>query len=242
MTLIEQIKEVMGDQSGSLHVDDIALMIVERYPNFQTPLDELPRKISSVLSTNVKKKSGASFTKVKNKQGGLKRGIYRLKKKPSVRPKLSDAPSVTTQYTGKAGEAAVISELLFYGFNASAMTVDDGIDVVASKNNKYYHIQVKTANPSSVGGYGFSIKKSSFNAKDSFQTFYIFVIRGRGENRYYNDYLILPSNQIKQFIGAGVIKDGANFSVRIEIDKQGSYKLNAKQDVTISINTFDQLI
>ncbi len=165
MTLIEQIKEVMADQSGSLHVNDIAQLIVERYPNIQISLDELPHKISSVLSTNVKKKSGASFSKVKNKQGGLKRGIYRLKKKPSMKPKLCDAPIVTTQYTGKAGEAAVISEMLFYGFNASAMTVDDGIDVVASKNNKYYHIQVKTANPSTAGGYGFSIKKAALMQK-----------------------------------------------------------------------------
>ena len=66
MTLIEQIKEVMADQSGSLHVNDIAQLIVERYPNIQISLDELPHKISSVLSTNVKKKSGASFSKVKN--------------------------------------------------------------------------------------------------------------------------------------------------------------------------------
>ena len=153
----------------------------------------------------------------------------------------SISPNVSSQYTGKAGETAVISELLFYGFNASAMAVDDGIDVIAGKNNKYFHIQVKTSNQSDIGGFVFSIKKSSFVAKDSFQTFYIFVIRAMGDYRYYNDYLILPSSQIRQLIEVGIIKDSPSLSIRVQIDRQGRYILNAKQNVTISVNTFSQI-
>jgi hypothetical protein len=242
MTLIEQIIEVMSDHRGSAHVDDIAKMLIERFPNLPVTGEQLPGKISGVLASNVKKKGGkAQFAKVKNKTGGLKRGIYRLKKMPVVTPVPTVAPTVSSQYTGKAGENAVISELLFYGFNASAMAVDDGIDIVASKNNNYFHIQVKTANSTEKAGFGFTIKKSSFTAKDSFQTFYVFVIREKDEHRYYNDYLILPSSQVRQLIEVGVIKDGPTFSVRVQRDSRGRYILNAKQDVTISVNTFSQL-
>ncbi|NKB59036.1 MAG: hypothetical protein GKS00_22135 [Alphaproteobacteria bacterium] len=242
MTLIEQISEVMSDHRGPAHVNDIAEMLLVRYPNISTLAAKLPDKISAVLSANARKTAGkAQFAKVKNKTGGFKRGLYRLKNKPVVTPAPTLAPAVTTQYTGKAGECAVISELLFYGFNASAMAVDDGIDVVASKDNKYFHIQVKTSNSTENAGFSFTIKKSTFTAKDSFQTFYIFVIREKGEHRYFNDYIILPSNQIRQYIEVGIIKDGQSLSIRVQKDSRGRYILNAKQDVTISVNTFSQL-
>ena len=242
MNLLEQIKEVMADYRGAAHVDDISQMLVERFPHIQIPQDMLPKKVSAVLSADARKKAPkASFSKVKNKAGGHKRGIYKLKKKPVVKPVPTISPHVSSQYTGKAGETAVISELLFYGFNASAMAVDDGIDVIAGKNNKYFHIQVKTSNPAENGSFGFTIKRSSFTAKDSFQTFYIFVIREKDDYRYYNDYLILPSSQIRQLIEVGIIKDGQSLSIRIQKDKVGRYILNAKQDVTISVNTFSQI-
>jgi len=242
MVLIDQIIEVMADCRSSAHVSDIAVMLVERFPNISIPAEKLPDKVSSVLSSDVRKVGGkARFSKVKNKRGAFKRGIYRLKKRPAVTPKPTEAPNVTSQYTGKAGENAVLSELLFYGFNASSMAVDDGIDIVASKNNNYFHIQVKTANSSDVGVFSFSIKKSSFISKDSFQTFYIFVTREKGQQRYFNDYLILPSHQIRQYIEVGIINEGASYSIRVQKDSRGRYILNGRQDVTISINTFSQL-
>ena len=242
MNLLDQIVEVMADHRGPAHVNDIAEMLLSRYPNLSVPAEKLSDKLSAVLSSNAKKTGGkALFSKIKNKAGGFKRGVYRLKRKPVVTPAPTVAPVVSSQYTGKAGENAVISELLFYGFNASAMAVDDGIDVIASKNNNYFHIQVKTANASASAGFGFSIKKSSFTSKDSFQTFYIFVIREKDERRYFNDYLILPSSQVRQLVEVGVIKEGPTLSVRIQKDSRGRYILNAKQDVTISVNTFSQL-
>lgn len=239
-TLLEQIVEVMADYKGAAHVKDIASMLVERYPNIQVSAEKLPDKVTAVLARDVQKSLALIFLK-KNKNGGLKRGIYRLKRKPIVTPVPTIAPQVSTQFTGKAGESAVISELLFYGFNASAMAVDDGIDVVASIHNKYFHIQVKTANSNEGKGFNFTIKKNSFVAKDSFQTFYIFVIREHDSQRYFNDYLILPSSVVRQYVDVGIIKDGTSLSLRIQKDNRGRYILNAKQDVTISINTFGQL-
>ncbi|MCP3940326.1 MAG: hypothetical protein GY710_02455, partial [Desulfobacteraceae bacterium] len=158
MTLLEQIKEVMADYRGAAHVNNISQMLIERFPNIQIPREKLPDKVSAILSADVRKKRPkASFSKVKSKTGGLKRGIYKLKKKPVIKPVPTPSPDVSSQYTGKAGETAVISELLFYGFNASAMAVDDGIDVIAGKNNNYFHIQVKTSNPSANNSFVFTI-------------------------------------------------------------------------------------
>jgi len=242
MSLIEQVKEVMCEHTGPAHVNDIAHMLLDRFPNMQIKPDKLPNKIASVLSSDARKKRAkSSFSKVKNKSGGFKRGVYRLKRKPVVKPTPTLTPNITTQYTGRAGETSLIGELLFYGFNASAMAVDDGIDVIASKDNKYFHIQVKTSNPSGNGVFTFSIRKSSFISKDSFRTFYIFVLRNHDEYRYYNDYLILPSNQVRQLVEVDIIKDAQNFSIRIQRDNRGRYILNAKQDVTISVNTFSQI-
>ena len=79
------------------------------------------------------------------------------------------------------------------------------------------------------------------NLKPSVQTFYIFVIREHDSQRYFNDYLILPSSVVRQYVDVGIIKDGTSLSLRIQKDNRGRYILNAKQDVTISINTFGQL-
>lgn len=39
----------------------------------------------------------------------------------------------STQYTGRVGEHRVVSELLFRGYNASIMSVDEGLDIVATR-------------------------------------------------------------------------------------------------------------
>ena len=39
MTLIEQIVEVMADHRGAAHVDDIAAMLLARYPNLPVRAD-----------------------------------------------------------------------------------------------------------------------------------------------------------------------------------------------------------
>lgn len=243
MTLLEQIIEAMATHKGAAHVDDIAQLLLQAYPNHPVPADKLSAKVSAVLSADARKPaSKASFAKVKNKKGGYRRGMYRLKRKPVVTPNPTLAPAVSTQHTGKAGEFSVMSELLFYGFNVSSMAVDDGIDIITSKNNHYFQIQVKTANGSESNVYSFSIKRSSFLAKESFSTFYIFVVRDIDSHRYSNDYIIFPCNQIKQFIEVGLIKDAASLSVRVHKDKRGRFILNGKQDITISVNTFSQLV
>ena len=142
--LVRKLYEAGGRKT--YHVSDLAEIAqkIELIP-FGEDRDGFTKKLMGFLARNVKSKS-AQFSRVKNKKGGYSRGIYRMKPQKVFDLTPNEMPDVPKNFTGSAGEFATISELLFRGYNASKMTVDDGIDVVASKDEKYFHIQVKTAN------------------------------------------------------------------------------------------------
>lgn len=88
MKLLEQVAEVLKTEKREMHVDEIATalvfkyphILISSYPHIQISMDQLPQKVSGVLSTDISKNKNKSiFTKPKNKNGGLKRGIYRIK-------------------------------------------------------------------------------------------------------------------------------------------------------------------
>lgn len=246
MKLIEQIAELLREKKSAMHVDDIALELVKKYPHIEISAEDLPDKISSVLSSDLKRnKSKSIFSKPKNKKGGSKRGIYRIKLPKSTFPKdipVPEQPKVTTAYTGKAGEHAVLSELLFFGFNASSMAVDDGIDIVASKDNKYFHIQVKTANISDAGKYNFTLQQKSFDAKDASSTFYILVMRSFEGGRYMNNSLIIPNSEIRRLVENSIITRGERMSLRIEKDRNGKYMLNGQNPMNWALNRYNIIV
>ena len=246
MKLIDQIAEVLKEAKKEMHVYEIATALVKKYPHTQLPLEDLSKKISSVLSADIaKNKNKSIFTKPKNSKGGVRRGIYKTKVQRNLIPKeivVPQQPIVNGLYTGKAGEFAVMSELLFFGFNASYMAVDDGIDIVATKDNKYFHIQVKTANLSDTNKYVFTVNQRAYDAKDSSSTFYILVMRTFTGMSYVNNYLILPNSDIRRFIDSGIISKSEKFSLRIEKDKTGKYFLNTKENVSWALNRFSIII
>lgn len=244
MSLLNQIVELMVDVKKPMHVNEIASELIKKYPSISNSQDKLAGKVSSVLSDNVKKKKDALFSKPKNKQGGFKRGIYRLKisqKRVSRSYKLAEQPSLPTAFTGKAGEFSVLSELLFFGFNASLMTIDDGIDIVASKDFSYFHIQVKTSNSTTAGKFKFTIRQKSFSAKDSATTYYILVLRCLENHKYTCDHLVIPSSEIRRLIEKAVIKNSDSISLIVEKDKSGKYMLNAIEDMSWSLNRYDTI-
>jgi hypothetical protein len=65
MSLIDQVKEVMSEHTGSAHVDDIAQMVLTRFQNIQVAPEKLSGKISSVLSTDARKKGTVAFANCK---------------------------------------------------------------------------------------------------------------------------------------------------------------------------------
>lgn len=245
MGLRDIIIEVLSEHGKSMHVDDIAAVAVKKYPNLPDPPDALADKISALLSTEVKKpKSKSLFSKPKNKSGGYRRGYYRLRIGRKSIPrnfKVPEQPKVSNQFTGKAGEYAVMSELLFFGFNASAMTVDDGIDIVASKDDAYFHIQVKTSNASVSGKFQFKITKRAFGSKDASATFYVLVLRISENSRNTCEYLVLPSSEIRRLVDKGVIKDGDSMTLSVDRERGNRFLLNNTEEVTWSLNRFDNV-
>ena len=245
MKLIDQIVEVFVQNPGAIHVDDIAKAIIAKYPNTLVTPEVLSQKISAVLSSEVKKPSAKSlFTKPKNNAGGFRRGVYRLKavKKSVLKTfKVPEQPKVSSQFTGKAGEYAVMSELLFFGFNVSAMTVDDGIDIVASKADSYFHIQVKTSNTSAQSKYHFKITKRAFGSKDAASTFYVLVMRLNEDARNICEYLVLPSSEIRRLVDKSVIRDGESMSIAVDRERGSRFILNGIEDVRWALNRFDNI-
>ena len=245
MKLKELVIEVLSESGKTMHVNDIAAAAILKYPNIPDPPEQLAAKISALLATEVKKpKAQSLFSKPKNKAGGFRRGMYRLRVGRKAIPKnfkVPEQPKVTTQYTGKAGEYAVMSELLFFGFNASAMTVDDGIDIVASKGESYFHIQVKTANATAGSKFQFKVTKRAFGSKDAAATFYVLVLRICENSRNTCEYLILQSSEIRRLVDKGVVKDGESMNLSVERERGNRFLLNKAEDVTWSLNRFDNI-
>lgn len=224
-----------------MHVDAIAEAASKSNQNLNLSVEEFSRRLQAALASNLKLKTRKpSFARVEGKKKGqYKRGWYRVKieKTPTAAAQIAP-PDTDKAFTGKAGEYAVMSELLFWEFNASVMAVDDGIDVIASKGNKYFHIQVKTAAEQVAGRFTFTIKHSSFKQYDSTAMFYVFVLR-RGLR---NEFIIIPSGLIRTLISSGRITQSQVLSVTIAVDAKGvKYTLNGT-DVSPYFGNFGSII
>ena len=135
--------------------------------------------------------------------------------------------SIETGFTGKAGEHLVCSELLFRGYNASIMSVDVGMDIIATKNNKLFSIQVKTANANDFDTYNFDVRKVSFEKDYAGNTFYVFILRGKEKT----EFLILPLNEMEKKLSEKAILFIQTYKkYRVKIDKrEGNIYLGNKQ-------------
>lgn len=245
MKLKEMVVEVLGEHKKAMHVKEIAAALIKKWPNIPHESEKLETKVSSLLAAEVKKpRSQSLFSKPKNTSGGFRKGYYRLRTGRRSVPKtfkVPEQPKVSSQFTGKAGEYAVMSELLFFGFNVSSMTVDDGIDIVASKADSYFHIQVKTANVTTKDRFQFRITRRAFGSKDAAGTFYVLVLRLCESSRNTCEYLIFPSSEIRRLVDVGVLKGGDSISLSIDRERGHRFQLNNVQDVTWALNRFDTI-
>lgn len=145
---------------------------------------------------------------------------------------------ITTNYVGKAGECAVMSELLFYGYNVNNMMVDEGIDLIASKNNMFYYIQVKTRYADATNKFHFPIKKRSFDRYIEAQMRYILVGRGKIGNNLRNIYFVFNNTDIDRLRHNGIIgtSDAGNININIDYDAHDgkAYAYNGKNREDVS--------
>lgn len=232
--------DILNSTKSPMHVNEISSIAVKSNKNMGMSEEELAVKLSSSLSQHLRTKSPI-FAKIANKNGSLKRGIYRLKKQIVKTQKLP-APKfeeLSTNYTGKAGEYAVMSELLFWGFNVSLMAVDEGIDVIATKDNKYFHIQVKaTTEKTDSTSFNFTIKRDVFETNNNSTTFYVLVLR----SKQHTEYIVLPSTEIDRLLKLGRVIGNTSISLRIIYDsKSKKYLLNSKEDLSPYRNAFNQI-
>lgn len=241
--ILEIAKEILKPAGlKGMHVSAIAQVAAQHNKTLSLSVEEFTNRLQTALANNLKLKTRKpSFAKVEGKKKGVfKRGWYRAKIEhtPTAAAQI-DPPKTDKAFTGKAGEYAVMSELLFWEFNASVMAVDDGIDVVASKNNKYFHVQVKTATEQDGGKFTFTIKYNSFKEHDSATMFYVFVLR-RGLK---NEYIIIPSSYLRTLISGGRITSNPALSVAITVDPKGvRYMLNGSADVSPYFGNFGSII
>lgn len=239
--ILEIAKEILKPAGlKGMHVDDIAISAVKSNKNMGLTAEEFSRKIQSSLAANLKLKSQKpSFARVEgNKKGQFRKGWYRIKieRQTPIAANIVP-PSTSTSYLGKAGELAVMSELMFWGYNASSMLVDSGIDVVANKDGKYFHIQVKTSTEND-GSFYFSIRNSSFQQNNNSTMFYVFVLRRKIDS----EFIIMPSSYLQALIAGGKITANQSLSITITVDeKRQKYKLN-DTDIGIYVGNFGHIV
>ena len=228
---------ILQERKGPLNCREITRIAIERKlisTTGKSPWDTM----SAQLSTDIKKNGGASkFRRLAPGLYGLRDSVPPEPKKPDPKPK----PIVETdqpRYIGKAGEHLVASKLLFLGYNASILDVDEGIDIVATKNDKLYNIQVKTSNAKS-GRYTADLNVSSYRRFQAGNTFYVFVLRGETEH-----FVIFPFSEMEKNIALGnapTINQGKKYRfVFIMKDKQVFLK-NLKNSIPFHVDNWDQI-
>ena len=189
------------------------------------------------------KKEGSDFIKTAPGTYALnpnKKEIKETKKIIEVEKAEEEKIKVEGGYTGKAGEHLVCSELLFRGFNASIMSVDVGMDIIATKENKLFSIQVKTANISALNVYNFDVRKVSFERHDSGNIYYVFVLRGQKES----NYLILPYHEMEKKVHEGSIlyvENGKKYRVVIKFREGNIYLGNMQNEVNYYLNSWNSI-
>ncbi len=243
LSIAKEILQAAGRKG--MHVNEIAQAAIAQNKNMGLSAEEFQRKVQSALAANLKlKTTKPSFSQVNwdkgPRKGKPKQGWYRVKIERIVPVhETIPMPQVAKGFIGKGGEHAVMSELLFWGYNASIMTVDDGIDIVASKNNRFFHIQVKTSTVQNNGKFTFAISHTSFKRYNSANVFYVLVLR----HDVKNEFIIIPSRQLQYFMDAGYITDAATLSLSVAADARSTkFMLNGKADVTPFYGKFGEII
>lgn len=222
-----EVIEVLKANPKGLHVNEITQIISD---NLNLPESEVLKKVQSICATNAKNKNSDITRVLDAKTNKPKKGRYRvIIRKPLGTPKITptNQPSSTmgngaaqskmmTTFIGKAGECAVMSELLWRDYNVNTFLVDDGVDVVASKNNMFYLLQIKTT---VLSGDKVSIRlnKVRFATFVGFNIRYVIVVRSCINNIDTNLFFIFNTNDIDRFEAQKRIKTPADGFINIKI-------------------------
>lgn len=160
--------------------------------------------MNAQIITEINKK-GDKSTFIKTAPATYDLNPIQPKEKTAKKKKEANAyKKIGSGFTGKAGEHYVTSELLFRGYNASIMSVDVGMDIIATKDNKLFSLQVKTSNLHSTNSFIFDMRKVALERNYAGNVFYIFVMIHEDNSK---SSLILPSYKINELVDSNAIKD-----------------------------------
>lgn len=171
------------------------------------------------------------------------KGYYsKRRKKRDPEDGKEDECLVDSRYIGTAGELAVMSELVFRGYNANRMMIDEGVDIIAVKDNLYYYIQVKTTIVKE-GRICCQIPKVRFDQYVANQMRYIVVARYSDKGSSKNMFFVFTPQKIQEGIFGRYIKEGKDsISIKIKFSpKTGNPYLYDEKDSDISfyMNRFE---
>lgn len=236
---IEQIVSVFKNAKDTKKMADIKKAVCAEFGEEMSLFDNIDKEIEKAVRQELKRGDESLIVRTKN-------GKY--KRRPTTAPPPPPPTQIDKTFEGAAGETAVISELLFREYNANRMMVDKGIDIVASKDNVYYYIQVKTSNINN-GRINWQIKQERFDAYVVNQLRYIFVARYEEKFKYKNEpvvrsmFFTLSSKDIDRGRQEGWISEGINtLSIKVKFDTQtGAPKFydNKEVDATYFLNNFN---
>lgn len=187
---------------------------------------DLRNVIKEILDEQIK--TDGEFDRVKKDNGGIKSGYYKLRRKRALVPtppkpitQISDEDKEelthNTQFFGKAGEYAVMAELLFRDFNANNMTVDEGIDIIASKGNNFYFVQVKTTTLKPNKSAIVQIQQKNFDKFINQQMRYVIVIKHEKGMRFFT-LSNAAIEQLKYYNALSTSERTGNISIKIKFD------------------------
>ncbi len=197
--------------------------------------------LNAQLSTDIKRNGKQSvFIRTSPGHYSLSTAVKPISAQPTEDEDISedqDSIRIESGYTGKAGEYLVCSELLFRGYNASIMSVDVGMDIIATRNDQLFGIQVKTANLNRFDVYVFDVRKVSFERHNSGNIYYIFVLHGKKKT----DFLILPLHEMEKKVHHKAILEvghGKRYRVNIKFRKNSVFLGTMEHDMSYHLNNW----
>jgi Holliday junction resolvase len=233
--------EILRQEKKPLHYKDITRLALEA-GILETEGATPDASMNAQIVMDIKNKKDASdFIKTAPSTYTLNPDKKEPKQKEKIEEKEKEEEekiTVESGFTGKAGEHLVCSELLFRGFNASIMSVDVGIDIVATKDNQMLGIQVKTSNLNKFNTYVFDVRKVSFERHNTGNVFYIFVLHEGKEN----NYLILPFLEMERKVHEKAILEvghGKRYRVNIKMRDDKIYLGNMDHEMNYFLNNWD---
>lgn len=121
----------------------------------------------------------------------------------------------TNRFYGEGAELHVTAELLYHEFQAANIPVDEGLDILAVKNNKTFYFQVKHKDLNS--NMPVKITKSSFERSGGGAVYFIFVLLS-DERR---DFLVIPFHIVNDWIRDGLAEgQGREYLIHIKKDNE----------------------